>query len=131
MATTKLVQLGPSAQVAAGGSGAPNAIDPNDVIVELGGSLNSIRQELADAWADMGTLVNREPDEIMRMCGGHAARIAELRKNALAVDEWRIARDLRVREIEPCLEELRWQWSNGSRLHSTRELDWRIESGER
>lgn len=123
----KVVQLNPGAGASAPGQ----MVDPNDVVVELGGSLNSIRQELADAWADMATLVNRDPDEIMRICGGHAARVAELRKNCLKLDEWRPARDLRVREIEPCLDELRWQWANGSRLHSTRELDWKIESGER
>lgn len=128
MATTKLVNIGPQP----GGGAGPNVIDPDDMIVELGGSLNSLRQEVQDAYEDMKTFVNREPDEIMRMASGHSARLSEIRVKCLRVDDWsRLARDLRVRELEPAIDELREQWKNGSRLFSVRELDWKMESGER
>ena len=49
---------------------------------------------------------------------------------------WRAVRlctdvPLRTRELEPCIEECRTQYQVASRLHSVRELDWRMESGER
>lgn len=130
MATMKMVSGQP-----AGASAAPGAIgapDTSIVIAELGGSIDSIRGEIDDAFKDMGTFLNREPDEIMRMASSHSARLSYIRVQALRIeDQYRPAHQLRVRELEPCLEELQKQWSHGSRLHSVRELDWKIESGER
>lgn len=106
--------------------------DFDEFIQGLGGSINSLRVEIDDAFADMKTFHQREPDEIMRMATGHSARLSEIRVLCMRIeDQYRPAKDLRQRELEPCLDELRAQWQGGSRLHSVRELDWKMESGER
>ena len=107
------------------------ALDTSQLIPEMGGSIDSIRAEIDDAFADMKTFLQREPDEIMRIASGHSARLSELRVKCMRIEDWyRPARDLRTRELEPCLEELREQRAHGSRLHSVRELDWKMEAGD-
>lgn len=131
MATTRLVTAGSQAP----SQGAPQpigALDTSILIPEMGGSVDSIRGEINDAFADMRTFLSREPDEIMRMTSAHSARLSELRVMCMRAEDWyRPARDLRTRELEPTIEELEKQWRNASRLHSVRELDWKMESGER
>lgn len=130
MATTKLVSAG--TQAVPGAPQALGAIDTSQVIPELGGSIDSIRTEIDDAFKDMATFLNREPDEIMRMASSHSARLSWVRVQCQRIEDWyRPARDLRTRELEPVIDELAKQWSHGSRLHSVRELDWKMESGER
>ena len=130
MATQRLVT--PGSQAASPGGQMLGAIDTSQVIAELGGSIDSIRVEIDDAFKDMATFLNREPDEIMRMASSHSARLSWVRVQCLRIeDRYRPARDLRTRELEPVIEELAKQWAHGSRLHSVRELDWKIESGER
>jgi hypothetical protein len=66
------------------------------------------------------------------MSGGHSARLSELRVKIMRVEDFRQEwRPIRTREIEPALEELQRQYQIASRLHSVRELDWKMESGER
>lgn len=98
----------------------------------VGGSINSVRTEVDDAFADMKSFLNREPDEMMRISAGHSARLSELRVKIMRIEDYRPEwRGVRMRDIEPCLEELQRQFTVASRLHSVRELDWRMESGER
>lgn len=130
MAVQKLVTAGTSGVPHP--SGAMSALDTSEIIVEMGGSIDSIRGEINDAFADMKTFLNREPDEIMRMTSGHSARLSELRVMCMRIEDFYApARQLRTRELEPVLEELERQWRNASRLFTVRELDWRMESGER
>lgn len=104
--------------------------DTSDVSVEVGGSMDSVREEINDSFLDMKTFHDREPDEIMRICRAHSARLSELRVRIMRVEDYqRQWRSIRTREIEPTLTELSDQWSNASRLHSVRELDWKMESG--
>ena len=99
----------------------------NDVI---GGSIQTVRGEIDDAFADMKSFHNSEPDECMRMAGGHSARLSELRVRIMRVEDWeREWKNVRVREIEPTLEELERQWRNASRLHSVRELYCKMVAG--
>lgn len=129
MAVTRLVTQG----------GAPTAgvsrPAPMDITVwsdVIGGSILTVRAEIDDAFADMKTFHNLEPDECMRLTGGHSARLSEIRVRIMRVEDWdREWKNVRVREIEPAIEELERQWRNASRLHSVRELDYKIESGER
>jgi len=98
----------------------------------VGGSIESVRQEVDDAFADMRTFHNLEPDECMRMAGGHSARLSEIRVRIMRIEDFkREWRNVRLREIEPAIEELREQYTIASRLHSVRELDWKMEAGER
>lgn len=129
MAVTKLVRTG-DAQSAQPPRPMPMDITAwNDVI---GGSIQTVRGEIDDAFEDMRTFHNLEPDECMRLTGGHSARLSEIRVRIMRVEDWdREWRNIRLREVEPALEELERQWRNASRLLSARELDWRMESGER
>lgn len=107
-------------------------VDFDAVHPSIGASINAVREEVDDAFKDMETFYNREPDEIMRMASGHSARLSYIRVRVLRVEDYhREWKDVRLRDLEPCLEQLREQWSHGSRMHSSRELDWRMESGER
>ena len=107
-------------------------VDFTSVHPTIGGSIESVRGEVDDAFADMKTFHSREPDEIMRLSGGHSARLSELRVKIMRVEDvlpqWR---SVRTRDIEPTLEELARQYTIASRLFSVRELDWKMEQGER
>jgi hypothetical protein len=105
-------------------------LDTSQIHPVVGGSIDSVRQEIDDVYEDMKTFHNREPDEIMRLCRGHSARLSELRLRCQRVEDTaRQWKAIRTREIEPTLDELRDQWQNASRLHSVREFDWKLESG--
>ncbi len=137
MATAKLVtgvstdQNGPSAMHAA--QNRPiTPLDTSEPNQTIGGSIDSVRQEIDDAFADMKEFHNEEPDRVMRISAGHSARLSELRVRIMRVEDFRREwKSVRTREIEPCIEELRNQYAIASRLHSVRELDWKMESGER
>lgn len=109
----------------------PFGLDTTRVSVGVGGSIDSIRQEVDDAFKDMATFHNREPDEVMRMCAGHSARLSEIRVRIQRVEDIdRPWRNVRLREVEPALEQLSNQFQIASRLLSARELDWRMETGQ-
>jgi hypothetical protein len=104
-------------------------LDTSRVFLEVGGSIDSVRDEVDDAFKDMNTFLNREPDEIMRMCGGHSARLAEIRLRIHRIEDFhRQWRPIRLREIEPALDQLQNQYRIASRLHSCREFDWKVEA---
>jgi len=94
------------------------------------GSIDSVRKEVDDAFADMKTFHNMEPDEVMRMCGGHSARLSEIRVQINRIEviarQWK---PIREREIEPAIDELKQQYLIASRLHSVRELDFKMQGG--
>lgn len=95
-------------------------------------SIDLVRKEIDDAFLDMATFHNLEPDECMRMAGGHSARLSFLRVKIMRIEDYkRQWKSVREREIEPAIAELANQYTIASRLHSVRELDWRMESGER
>lgn len=107
-------------------------IDTTRVFPEVGMSIDQVRQEVNDAFEDMKGFISMEPDEIMRLCAGHSARLSEIRVRINRIEDFhRQWRPVRVKEIEPTLEELSNQFSAASRLLSARELDWRIETGAR
>lgn len=110
--------------------GSPLNYDEVNTVVGL--SINQTRQEVDDAFQDMEKFHSLEPDEIMRLAAGHSARLSYIRVRVMRIEDFqRQWKDIRTRELEPALEQLREQWAHGSRLHSTREFDWKIESGER
>lgn len=105
-------------------------VNLQQVFPEVGGSMESIRQEVDDAFADMKTFMTREPDEIMRICSGHSARLSEIRVRIQRIEDFhRQWKPVRVREVEPTLDELERQFTIASRLQSVRELDYRMERG--
>lgn len=106
------------------------AIDTCRVYPEVGGSIESIRAEIDDAFADMKEFLNQEPDHVMRICGGHSARLAEVRVRIQRIEDFhRVWKSVRTREIEPALDQLQIQYTIASRLQSCRELDWKMEGG--
>lgn len=133
MATTRLI---PSDNLQQQTAGRPVAVASplathvwNDTV---GGSIDTVRREIDDAFEDMKTFHNLEPDEIMRMCGGHSARLSEIRVRIQRTEDWnREWRAVRMNEVEAAISELERQYMIASRLHSVRELDFKMETGER
>lgn len=102
-----------------------------DIDPTIGASIDAVRGEIDDAFADMRDFYTKEPDEVIRMCSGHSARLSELRVRIQRVEDFRREwRSVRTREIEPALEELERQYASASRLHSIRELDFRLSGGQ-
>lgn len=131
MVTQKLVGAAPPPQQT-GGSSAPTPLRTDVYNDFIGGTISTVRKEIDDAFEDMKQFDSMEPDEIMRVASGQSARLSEIRVRIFRIEDFhREWRNIRIREIEPALEELREQWKNASRLHSVRELDWKMESGER
>lgn len=106
---------------------------PTDVWHDgIGGSIDSVHEEIDDAFADLRTFYQNEPDHVMRLAGGHSARMSELRVRIMRHEDWSPEwKPVRTREIEPLLDELKNQFIIASRLFSVRELDYKIEAGER
>lgn len=130
MAIQKLVTAAPPAQQGQAPRMAP--FDTSQYEPAIEGSIDTVRAEIDDAFADMATFHNLEPDECMRMAGGHSARLSFIRVRIMRIEDFkREWKNVRVREIEPAIEELANQYTIASRLHSVRELDWKMESGER
>lgn len=133
MATTKMVQaITPEQSAGVRPPAQISGLRTDLMHPMVGGSIDSVRAEIDDAYADMRLFHQREPDEVMRFCSGHSARLSELRVRIQRVEdmnrEWR---PIREREIEPTLSELERQYMIASRLHSVRELDWKMSQGER
>jgi hypothetical protein len=102
-----------------------------DVDPTVGVSIDQARKEIDDAFADMRDFYTKEPDEIIRLCSGHSARLSELRVRIQRVEDMRREwRNVRTREVEPALEELERQYAAASRLHSVRELDFKLSGGQ-
>lgn len=134
MAEKLVVDIDPNRAPAGSTVVRPPQFDTSEENSVVGASIDSVRDEIDEAFGDMRTFYNRDPDEIMRLVGGHSARLSELRVRIMRIEDYqhtRLWKDVRQREIEPALEELERQWRNASRLQSVRELDWKIESGER
>lgn len=130
MAKTQLVS---SLTNPPGGSGVPAGprLNTADVDPTVAASIDEVRGEIDDAFADMRDFYTKEPDEIIRMCSGHSARLSELRVRIQRVEDLRREwRNVRTREVEPALEELERQYVSASRLHSIRELDFRMSGGQ-
>lgn len=95
------------------------------------GSIDDVRVEVDDAFSDMRQFHQMEPDEVMRICSGHSARMSELRVQIQRIEDvHRQWKPVRTREVEPTLEELKQQYLIASRLQSVRELDWRMSVGQ-
>lgn len=96
------------------------------------GSIDSVREEVDSALEHAKVFFQLNPDEAMRYAGGYSARMSELKvwikRIEANIPGWR---SVRTDEVEPCQEEMRFQYENHSRLHTAREFDWRVETGER
>lgn len=132
MATAKLVTAEGYTQSGVAASAPVRGFDTSTVNNVVGGSIDDVRGEIDDAFADMRTFHNLEPDECMRLAGGHSARMSEIRVRIQRVEDFnREWKNVRTREIEPTLEELDRQYTIASRLLTARELDYKLEAGER
>lgn len=108
----------------------PPALDTARTFPGLG-SIDDVRTEVDDAFTDARGFHANEPDEVMRIVSGHSSRLSELRVQIMRIEDiHRQWKTVRVREIEPCLDELREQYAIASRLHSVRELDWKMSGGQ-
>lgn len=93
------------------------------------GTIDEARQEMLDALDDAKTFYQLEPDEIIRMCMGHSARLSEIRVVIQQVEVYRREWKPVLKEVETVLDHLREQFAMASRLITVRELDWKMETG--
>lgn len=104
--------------------------DPNQTFGQGLGSIVTVRKEVDDAFEDIKMFHNVEPDQVLRYCSGHSARMSELRVLIQRIEvihkQWK---PVRVNEVEVCLAELQEQFKIASRLISVRELDFRMTMG--
>lgn len=134
MAKTQLVSSlsnPPAASLPPGGGLIGPRFNTADVDPIVGVSIDVAREEIDDAFADVREFYTKEPDEVIRLCSGHSARLSELRVRIQRVEDMRREwRNVRTREIEPALDELERQYTYASRLHSIRELDFKMSGGQ-
>lgn len=129
--TTIAMTKDPAATVSARPAASPAGLDVNLVYPEIAMSIAQVRQEIDDAFDDIKTFHQREPDEVFRLVSGHSGRLAELRGRAQRIeDRAPVWKAIRTREIEPALDELNKQFQIASRLLSVRDLDYRMETGK-
>lgn len=100
----------------------------NDAVM---GSIDTVREEVDDAFKHAKVYFQLNPDEAMRYASGYSARMSELKVRIKRIENdvpgWRPVR----LEVEDAIEEQRFQYEVHSRLHTTREFDWKVEAGER
>lgn len=98
----------------------------DDVVL---GSIASVTEEVYDASRHASTFYQLNPDEAMRFAGQYSARMGELKIRIKAVVNSRPGWHAILEAVRDCQEEMRWQHENHSRLHTTREFEWKQENG--
>src|SRR4051812_14681841 len=80
------------------------APDTSVVNEKVGGSIDSVRKEIDDCYAQIEMCHQNEPDWCMRIISGHSARLSFLRGCITRIEDrvpgWH---GLRTRELEPAL----------------------------
>lgn len=96
----------------------------------VGCSIEDVRAEIDHAYRDMRDYHTMRPDEVMHSCSKHSARLSELRTRIRRIEDFqRQWEPIRIKELEPVLSDLQYQYTIASRLHSVMEFDWRMETG--
>lgn len=94
------------------------------------GSVVTVRGEVDATFEVMRGFHSLEPEDVMRFVGGLSARLVELRVRTTRVEVAHpIWTSIRTNELDPAIEELGRQYAIASRLHSVKELDYRISTG--
>lgn len=94
------------------------------------GSINSVRAELDSMFEKIRGFETSEPDETMVVCSALSARLSEIRMRIHRVESvlayWK---SVRTQEVDPAIEEVRFQYNLASRLLTQRQLDWDMSKG--
>lgn len=114
------------------GNGHRAHVPPTSIDFGLGlGSIDSVRQEIRDVFEDMKEFYQKEPDDVMRLCSGHSARMSEIRVLIQQVEvvhrQWK---PVRANEVEHVIKELKSQFDIASRIVAVRELDFKMAGGQ-
>jgi hypothetical protein len=90
--------------------------------------IKEVQRELDGYYEDVKLFSKQPPEEVMIQIAGIAGRLTEVRAQ-LVRNDGKIAQNLRTKEVEPLLDQLRFQYSVFSRLLSVRSLDWEMSRG--
>lgn len=105
-------------------------VDTSEVDPVVGYSIDEVRDEIDEMVKDIKTFLNREPDDVFRLIAGHSGRLAELRLRISRIENFkRQWQPIRTKEVELVMTELTTQFQMASRRLSSRELDYRMETG--
>lgn len=86
----------------------------------------AIQEELDSWYRKMKTFPSREPTDILLLLSGWTARASEIRGMLWRINTTR-ASQIRIREIEPFLQECDRQFKIHSRIVSTREIEVKMQ----
>lgn len=90
--------------------------------------LQAYLHELDQYYAMIKNFEHEEPDVVLLACSGISARLTEIRAKLQRSGSAR-ATQLRTREIDPLIEEIREQFKIHSRILSAREFDFKLSGG--
>lgn len=100
------------------------------VLPELG-SVDSVHGELDEIFSVMKRFSVMEPDEVMLRCSGYSARLSEMRMLIQRIEDvHRHWKGVRTRELDPTMEELKFQFNVASRLLTSRAFDYEVTRGQ-
>ena len=106
------------------------ALNTSEVDPVVGHSIDQVREEIDEMVKDIRSFYNREPDDVFRLIAGHSARLSELRLRISRIEnlkrQWQM---VRTREVELIMAELTTQFQMASRRLSSRELNYKMETG--
>lgn len=98
------------------------------------GMVQGYALELNHYYARLNAFTDMEPDEVLRELSGISARLTEMRSNCFRLADSgdrasRAADKLRIKEIDPMLEECERQFKYHSRIQAIREFDLKMTGG--
>lgn len=95
------------------------------------GSVDSVHGELDEMFGVMKRFSRMEPDEVMLHCSAYSARLSEIRMIIHRIEDvHRHWKAVRTREVDPTIEELKFQFNVASRLLSSRAFDYEVTRGQ-
>lgn len=83
------------------------------------------RAELAEYYADLKTLNEKDPVSAFQTLSSLSARVSELRAQCMDMDGVK-ANSFRTRYVDPFLEECDRQFKIHSRIHAIREMEFKL-----
>ena len=93
------------------------------------GVILALQEELDGYWFEMRGFAALEPSDVMLKLSSFGARAGELRARLIR-SESRLANGFRIRQLDPFLEQLEFQFKVHSRLVAVRTMEWDMVRGQ-
>lgn len=90
---------------------------------------DQLQEEIDEYYSQLTDLHSLPPTEVFQRLSSMAARVAEIR-NFLVRQEARRPTALRTKCVDPLLEQIEFQFRLHSRIHSVRDMEFRLSGGQ-